>query len=107
MTRLKKHPIIEISEKEKVKILVDGQELQALEGEMIAAALLANGIDVFRTTKKYQEPRSIFCGIGQCNDCVMVVDGVPNVRTCVTPVKDGMVIETQKGLGKVGEGNAL
>jgi len=33
----------------------------------------------------------------------MIVDGVPNVRTCVTPVRDGMVVQTQKGLGEWGE----
>jgi NADH dehydrogenase/NADH:ubiquinone oxidoreductase subunit G len=33
----------------------------------------------------------------------MTVDGVPNVRTCVTPVRDGMIISTQKGLGKWGK----
>jgi hypothetical protein len=27
----------------------------------------------------------------------MVVDGKPNVRTCITPLKEGMVVETQYG----------
>ena len=40
-------------------------------------------------------PRGVFCGIGQCTDCVMVVNGQPNTRTCVTKVEEGMVIETQ------------
>lgn len=31
-------------------------------------------------------------------DCVMVVDGVPNVRTCITPLKAGMNIRTQYGV---------
>ena len=48
-------------------------------------------------------PRGIFCGIGRCTDCVMTVDGQPNVRTCVTPVRAGMKVETQQGLGKWGE----
>lgn len=103
MYRIKKHPIIDKESKPTVNIYVDGQKIQAVEGEMIAAALLANGLNVFRFTKKNKEPRSIFCGIGQCNDCVMVVDGVPNTRTCVTPVKEGMVISTQNGLGKLGD----
>jgi hypothetical protein len=29
----------------------------------------------------------------------MVVNGQPNVRTCVEPLKAGMVVETQKGNG--------
>ena len=44
--------------------------------------------------------RGIFCGIGQCTDCMMVVNGIPNVRTCITPVEDGMTVETQEGLGE-------
>ena len=34
--------------------------------------------------KKEHKPRGIFCAIGRCTDCVMVVDGKPNVRTCMT-----------------------
>lgn len=81
-----------------VEITVDGKTIQAYEGEPILAALLARGIRVNRYTVKRNEPRGLFCGIGQCTDCAMVVDGVPNVRTCITPVRAGMVIETQYGL---------
>ena len=100
MNRIKEHPILgKLEEKKEVTIWVDGKALKAYEGEMIAATLLANGIKVFRYTKKRKEPRGIFCAIGRCTDCVMVVDGIPNVRTCITPVREGMKIETQKGLG--------
>ena len=66
---------------------------------MIAAALIANGVEVFRYTQRHHHPRGIYCGIGRCTDCVMIVNGIPNVRTCVTPVEEGMVIETQHGVG--------
>lgn len=85
-----------------VEITVDGRKLAAKEGEKILAALLANGIIVNRYTVKRKELRGLFCGIGQCTDCAMIVNGKPNVRTCITPVKEGMVIETQHGLGKRG-----
>ena len=85
-----------------VEITVDGRKLAAKEGEKILAALLANGIIVNWYTVKRKEPRGLFCGIGQCTDCAMIVNGKPNVRTCITPVKEGMVIETQHGLGKRG-----
>jgi len=84
-------------------IQVDGKQISAVEGEPIAAALLAAGIKKFRETPKKHKPRGIFCAIGRCTDCIMTVDGIPNVRTCVTPVRDGMVIKTQKGLGEWGE----
>lgn len=102
MDRRVDHHIIlgEQKEDKLVTIMVDGKEMQAKEGEMILAALIANGKIINRYTAKRNEPRGLFCGIGQCTDCAMVVNGKPNVRTCVTPVKEGMVIETQHGLGK-------
>ncbi|MCI1721905.1 MAG: (2Fe-2S)-binding protein [Lachnospiraceae bacterium] len=98
--RVVNHPILGPAEDNgTVEITVDGKKLTAKKGEMIAAALLANGIRIHRYTAKRHEPRGIYCGIGQCTDCVMTVDGNPNVRTCITPVEDGMVIETQQGYG--------
>ena len=84
--------------KYEVEIKVDGKIIKAKKGEMIIATLIANGIKINRYTVKKKEPRGIFCGIGQCTDCVMVVNGKPNVRTCVTPVEEGMIIETQYGV---------
>lgn len=91
------HPILGKSEpRRKVTIVVDGKPLEALEGEPIAAALMAMGIKVFRKTPKRKEPRGVFCAIGQCTDCIMTVDKVPNVRTCVTSVREGMEIWTKR-----------
>lgn len=97
--RIIEHPILgKIEDKEMVTIDVDGKKIKAKKGEMIIAALIANGIRINRYTLKKKEPRGIFCGIGQCTDCVMVVNGRINVRTCITPVVDSMVIQTQQGL---------
>ena len=82
-----------------IEIIVDGQKIPAKEGEPILAALLAQDIMVNRYTVKRNEPRGLFCGIGQCTDCAMVVNGKANVRTCITPAVEGMVVETQYGYG--------
>lgn len=101
---MKEHPIIELDQNAKrVMIEVDGRALEVKAGMMIAAALLEHGIRINRYTRKAHAPRGIFCGIGQCTDCVMVVNGVPNVRTCITPVRDGMKIETQGVTGSEGQ----
>lgn len=93
---IKKHPILgDAPEVEEVTVTLDGVAIKVEKGQMIAAALLEKGIRVNRYTRKNHAPRGIFCGIGQCTDCVMVVNGQRNVRTCITPVEDGMVIETQ------------
>jgi predicted molibdopterin-dependent oxidoreductase YjgC len=96
------HPILKIADRAEVPILVDGKILYAREGETVAAALTANGIRVFRHTAKRHEPRGVFCGIGQCTDCIMEIDGVPNRRTCMTIVREGMVVNTQNGHGNSG-----
>jgi len=99
--RVEKHPILGDDKRERdASIVVDGKKVSAVTGEPIAAALLAAGIRKFRVTPRFGNPRGLFCGIGRCTDCVMTVDGRPNVRTCVTPVKDGMIVETQVGFGK-------
>lgn len=96
------HPIVAYPDRPPVAFTFDGRPLTGLAGQPIAAALLDNGISVFRHTPKNGQPRSLFCGIGQCSDCMVIVDGRPNVRACITPLEEGMAIETQKGLGKVG-----
>ena len=103
-SRVKEHAVLgEEKLNELVEITVDGKSIQAKKGEMILAALLANGIIINRYTVKRKEPRGLFCGIGQCTDCAMIVNGRPNVRTCITPVQEGMIIETQHGTGQRGD----
>jgi predicted molibdopterin-dependent oxidoreductase YjgC len=98
--RVRKHPVLDsLPERTVVQIIVDGRPLSAIEGEPILATLAAHGIRRCRTTMHRSEPRWFYCGIGRCTDCVMTVNGIPNVRTCVTPVEDGMRIETQQGAG--------
>jgi len=99
MERIAEHPILGQTEKGKlVAFTCDGKTVEGYEGEPIAMALKAAGLMVHRYTKKEHKARGIFCAIGRCTDCVMVVDGVPNVRTCITPLKEGMVVQTQDGV---------
>jgi predicted molibdopterin-dependent oxidoreductase YjgC len=76
-----------------LRILLDGRELPAREGQTIAAALMVAGCRAFRMTPRRGEPRGLFCGMGVCFDCVVLLEGV-SVRACQTPVRDGMRIAT-------------
>ena len=91
MTRVGTSP--EIERGPAVRITVDGVPLTAYVGETVAGALLAAGWRAWRHTRR-GEPRGLFCGIGLCFDCLVTVDGTPNVRACLTPVAAGMVVET-------------
>ena len=96
--RILEHPILGSIEKgQPVHFTFDGRDMEGYEGEPIAAALRAAGVMTHRHTVKRGEPRGIFCAIGRCTDCVMVVDGKPNVRTCMTPLTEGMRVQTQYG----------
>ena len=97
--RIEHHAILgDLEVADEVTIYFEGAALKARAGEPIMSALIAAGVKVFRYTKK-NSPRRYFCGIGRCTDCVMMVDGVPGVRTCVTDVRDGMKVERQHGVG--------
>lgn len=89
-----------ISRGAEIEIMVDGQPTKAYEGETVAAAILATGRRALRTTSGTNEMRGLYCGIGICFDCVMVINNIPNVRTCQTFVENGMMVESQKGEGK-------
>jgi aerobic-type carbon monoxide dehydrogenase small subunit (CoxS/CutS family) len=78
---------------------VDGELVPAHAGETIAAALLAAGRRALRETARRREPRGLYCAMGVCGECVMVVDGEPGVRTCVTLAAPGMTVQRQRGAG--------
>ena len=86
---------------QQLEIEVDGEPVVAFEGETVAAALLASGRQTLRWTHRREEPRGIFCGMGVCFDCVMTINDVPNVRSCITPVEPGMKVSTQRGVPEV------
>ena len=98
--RLRNHPILECTEQRKIKFTFDGQEIIAYEGDTIAAALHAASIRTLSHSLKRHHPRGLFCAIGKCSSCLMEVDGRPNIKTCLVPVKDGMVVKSQDGWGR-------
>ena len=101
MELIQNHPILKYEHGPEVTFTFDGKELKGYEGEPIAMALHANGVRIYRETPEMHRTRGFFCAIGKCSSCFMVVDGVPNVRTCVTPLKQGMKVETQLTKGRV------
>lgn len=86
---------------EPVNVTVNGQPVQARRGETVAAAVLAQGLTHTRSTAVSGAPRAPLCLMGVCFDCLMVIDGRPNQRACMTTVSEGMRIESQQGAGKL------
>ncbi|MBE2317098.1 (2Fe-2S)-binding protein [Solirubrobacter sp. CPCC 204708] len=75
-----------------IELTVDGTSLQAPEGQSLGAVLLSAGRTILRDSPS-GTPRGLFCGIGVCQECRVVVDGTVT-RACVTPVTAGMRVTT-------------
>lgn len=76
-------------------IEIDGQTVTAYPGETIATVMIAIGQRLIRHTSITGEPRGLNCGMGLCFECLVTVNGRPNLRACITPVHPGDCIERQ------------
>ncbi|MEO0082656.1 MAG: (2Fe-2S)-binding protein [candidate division WOR-3 bacterium] len=99
--RIVQHPIIRFERGAAVRFFFEGKPVIGYTGETIAAALVANGIRVFRHTEKMNRPRGFFCAVGKCSSCLMVVDGRPNTMVCMEPVRPDIRVERQVGRGRL------
>ncbi len=72
-----------------------GWKIDGFEGDTLGSAAFAAGKRVFSRSFKYHRPRGLLCCSGHCPNCLMTVDGVPNVRVCVEPIREGAVVEAQ------------
>ncbi len=83
-----------------VPFTLDGEPMRAAADQTIAAALMERGIMSWRTTRFDERPRGILCGIGVCYDCLITLNGQPNVRACITRVESGDDVRRQDGVGR-------
>jgi len=80
-----------------VRIEVDGHTVQCRAGDSVAAALFASGSKACRDTVVNEVPRGPYCMMGVCYDCLVTIDGQANRQACMTPVREGMRVERQRG----------
>lgn len=99
--RIKEHPVIDFGKRKKIPFYFNDEKRYGLEGDSIASALSALGVKHFTTSVNYGRPRGFFCGIGKCSSCLMRVNGVPNVRTCIAPLKKDVEVEMQGEMGDI------
>lgn len=85
-----------------VKVLFEGREIMAPQGQTVAAILLAEGIGSCRETPVSGVPRGPYCMMGICFECLVVIDGEPNQQACMRYVREGMSIKRQLGVAQIG-----
>jgi len=97
--RIGAHPILAFPEKRKITFRFEDKSVYGYEGDTIASALHALGIKQLSLSVPLKRARGFYCAIGNCSSCRMIVDGIPNVKTCITPLKEGMEVKVQTDKG--------
>ncbi|WP_106497803.1 (2Fe-2S)-binding protein [Lentibacillus sp. Marseille-P4043] len=93
--RILEHPVLgKLEANNYVSFTFNNKDYKGLANESIAAALLANGIRTLRHHEESGTPRGIYCNIGHCFECRVTVNGQQGVRACLTPLQEGMIIES-------------
>ena len=86
-----------------LRFTFEGRQYQGYSGDTISSALAAAGPALLSRSFKYHRPRSILSFANHDSNTLFQVDGVPNVRGDVTPLRDGMrvsAINTFGGLAR-------
>ena len=93
--RIKPQPRELIDRNETLEFQFDGKRVNAFMGDTVASALHAAGVSILSRSFKYHRPRGLLCGAGRCPNCLVNVDGVPNVRACTQEVRPDMKVRHQ------------
>lgn len=101
MMRIEKHPILTFEKKKKISFIFEGRQVSGFEGDTIASALHAQDIKTLSYSIKDKRPRGFYCAIGNCASCHMIVNDIPNVRTCITPLSEGIIVKRQHDKGVI------
>ncbi|NNG00485.1 MAG: FAD-dependent oxidoreductase [Desulfobacteraceae bacterium] len=100
--RITSHPILDTPKNQVVTFTWNGQPMSGYQGEMISSALFSNDVKIFGHHHKDNSPQGIFCANGQCSQCLVIADNLP-VKSCMTPLHDGMSIRSVDGLPRLPE----
>jgi sarcosine oxidase subunit alpha len=73
----------------------NGNTVAAKPGDTVASALYRSGVRTFTHSYQYGRPRGLLCLTGACPNCMVNVDGVPNVHSCTLPARSGLSVLAQ------------
>ena len=75
-----------------VRFTFEGRDIEAREGDSVAAALFATGNGLTRRSAVSGELRAPYCMMGVCFECLAEIDGVPNRQACMVQARHGMKV---------------
>ena len=99
MQRLKGLATLKTDPATELSLTYRGRGFKGVKGDSIATALYANGVRIFSRSLKYHRPRGLYSLDGECSNCLMEVDDIPNVRSEVMRLREGMVVKPQNVAG--------
>lgn|SRR5690625_3437900 len=91
------------SSQEEIEFFFEGQKLNAIQGQTVAAALFSHDITTFRQSALSGQQRGPYCLMGVCHECLVTIDDVPNRQACLVPIEKGMHIARTKGARSYGK----
>lgn len=97
LNRITEHPILSIPKLKEITFYWEGRPMKGFEGMVISSALFMNGVKIFGRHPKDGSPQGLFCANNQCAQCTVLVNG-ESVKSCMTPLKEGMDIKSCQGL---------
>ena len=77
-----------------ISFIFDEKFIQAKEGDTFASALTRAGIYDLKESLDGSR-RGLYCGMGVCNECAIVVNGTPGKLACMTSVCNGDEVSRQ------------
>lgn len=84
---------------EEVTVEVNQMPTVAYAGETVATLLLREGYRAFGRHPVTGEALAPACMMGVCFGCLCTIDGRPGSQACLEPVREGLTVETDSGVG--------
>lgn len=85
--------MVDSSSDKLISLIVNGRRIEARPEDNLATALWSNGYVDFGQDPISGQKRTVYCGIGQCGQCLVTVDGIEDLRACRLSPREGMRIE--------------
>src|SRR5690625_1904694 len=93
--RILDHPVLsKLDDETAVNFTLDNKTFEGCQGDTIGSALMANGVRKLRVQESADTPRGIYCNIGHCFECRVIVNEKTGIRACMTLIEDQMVVES-------------